>query len=135
MSTWSDLVAEVEARAANRCEYCRMHQSLQGATFHVEHVRPICLGGPSAFDNLALACPGCNLRKASRVEAPDPDTTATVPLLNPRTQHWSEHFRWQGYHVLGMTPTGRATVWALDFNHPRRVLIRQAEELFKLFPP
>jgi hypothetical protein len=26
-------------------------------------------------------------------------------------------------------------VFALDLNHPRRVLIRQAEALFDLFPP
>jgi hypothetical protein len=30
---------------------------------------------------------------------------------------------------------GRATVFALDLNHPRRLLIREAEELFDLFPP
>jgi len=30
---------------------------------------------------------------------------------------------------------GRATLLALNLNHPRRVLIRQAEELFGLFPP
>jgi hypothetical protein len=30
---------------------------------------------------------------------------------------------------------GRATAAALDFNHPRRIRIRQAEETFDLFPP
>jgi len=43
----------VEARAAGRCAYCRMHQSLQGATFHVEHVVPQARGGHSQLDNLA----------------------------------------------------------------------------------
>ena len=43
----------VRSRAGDRCEYCRMHQSLQGATFHVEHVRPASAGGPSSPDNLA----------------------------------------------------------------------------------
>jgi len=33
-----------------------------------------------------------------------------------------------------LTPTGRATVALLYLNHPRRLLIRQAEELFGLFP-
>lgn len=37
----------VEGRAEGRCEYCRMHHSLQGATFHVEHVVPRCKGGDS----------------------------------------------------------------------------------------
>ena len=58
------IVAEVEQRAAGRCEYCRMHQSLQGATFHVEHIVPTVLGGSSTLSNLAWACPGCNLQKS-----------------------------------------------------------------------
>ena len=63
MTSWSEIGREVEHRAAGRCEYCRMHQSLQGATFHVEHVIPRCLGGTSEFGNLAWACPSCNLHK------------------------------------------------------------------------
>jgi hypothetical protein len=38
MSSWSEHAREVETRAGSRCEYCRMHQALQGATFHVEHI-------------------------------------------------------------------------------------------------
>jgi hypothetical protein len=34
MSSWSEIVVQVEARAASRCEYCRMHQALQGGTLH-----------------------------------------------------------------------------------------------------
>jgi 5-methylcytosine-specific restriction endonuclease McrA len=44
-----------------------MHQSLQGATFHIEHVIPRVRGGTSELENLALACPSCNLHKADRV--------------------------------------------------------------------
>lgn len=44
-----------------------MHQLLQGATFHIEHVIPRVLGGSDNTDNLALACPSCNLHKADRV--------------------------------------------------------------------
>jgi hypothetical protein len=36
---------------------------------------------------------------------------------------------------VGLTPTGRATVAALDLNHPRRLRIREPEEWFNLFPP
>jgi hypothetical protein len=56
-------------------------------------------------------------------------------LFNPRVQRWSEHFRWDGHRVVALTPTGRATVATLELNHHRRMLIRQAEELFALFPP
>lgn len=58
-----------------------------------------------------------------------------VALFNPRVMLWEDHFRWEGYSVLGLTPTGRATVLALFLKEPRRLLVRQAEELFGLFPP
>jgi hypothetical protein len=112
-----------------------MHQSLQGATFHVEHIIPRSRGGQTQLDNLAWACPSCNLHKANRVEVIDADTGNQVPLFNPRLDNWQAHFRWDGYRVVGHTPTGRATIAALDLNHSRRVQIRQAEELFALFPP
>jgi HNH endonuclease len=135
MTSRRDLEQQVEARAAGRCEYCRMHQSLQGATFHVEHVVPRSRGGHSQLDNLAWACPSCNLHKANRIEVIDPDTGRQVPLFHPRVDDWQAHFRWDGYRVVGQTPIGRATVAALALNHPRRLQIRQAEELFELFPP
>jgi hypothetical protein len=112
-----------------------MHQALQGGTFHVEHIIPTARGGPSTLENLAWSCPGYNLRKSDRIEVRDPDSGAIVPLFNPRSDRWSEHFRWENYLLIGTTPRGRATVSALDLNHPRRLLIRQAEQLFGLFPP
>jgi hypothetical protein len=112
-----------------------MHQSLQGATFHVEHVIPQSRGGHSQLDNLAWACPSCNLHKASRVEALDPETGNQVPLFHPRADNWEIHFRWDCYDLVGQTPVGRATVAALRLNHLRRIQIRQVEELFALFPP
>ena len=133
--SWSQTVAEVADRAAGRCEYCRMHQSLQGATFHVEHVVPSVQGGESALPNLAWACPGCNLRKSDRTQATDPDTGETVPLFHPREHTWSDHFAWDVFRVIGLSATGRATIAALQFNHERRLRIRQSEQLFGLFPP
>jgi hypothetical protein len=135
MTSPRDIERQVEARAVGRCEYCRMHQALQGATFHLEHVMPLSRGGHSQLDNLAWACPSCNLRKANRIDAIDPDTGNRVPLFNPRSDNWDEHFRWEGYRIIGQTPIGSATVAALELNHPRRIQIRQAEELFELFPP
>jgi hypothetical protein len=133
--SWAEAVRTVETRAGQRCEYCRMHQALQGATFHVEHVIPASAGGSDELDNLAWACPSCNLKKSNRREAGDPETGAAVPLFHPRADRWAEHFAWDGYLVLGLTPVGRATVAAFDMNHSRRVLIRTAEERLGLFPP
>src|SRR5208282_6682094 len=94
MAAWPEIMRLVEARAGRRCEYCRMHQALQGATFHIEHIVPRALGGASQPDNLALACPSCNLHKADRVQVPNPDSIGTVALFNPRTDAWADHFRW-----------------------------------------
>ncbi len=135
MTSWAETVRFVERRARERCEYCCMHQALQGATFHVEHVVPLSCSGPSVPDNLAWACPGCNLKKSNRQTAADPTTGASVSLFNPRTDAWDDHFGWQGYLMVGLTPVGRALVEAFDLNRDRRVLIRQAEELFGFFPP
>jgi 5-methylcytosine-specific restriction endonuclease McrA len=68
-----------------------MHESLQGATFHVEHIIPQSKGGESSLENIALACPGCNLRKADRTTAADTATGEQVPLFHPIRQRWQEH--------------------------------------------
>ena len=112
-----------------------MHQSLQGAEFHTEHVVPSAAGGSDEAGNLALACPTCNLAKSDRTAAADPDTGRDVPLYNPRRQVWADQFAWVGRHLAGRTPAGRATVDALGLNSPRRLRIREVEEAFGLFPP
>jgi hypothetical protein len=125
----------VENRAEGRCEYCRIHQGLQGAQFHLEHVVPLSRGGATDLDNLAWACPGCNLRKSDRVEAVDPETGIATSLFHPRLHAWNEHFGWDDYEIVGLSQQGRGTISALDLNHPRRIRIRQAEQSFGLFPP
>jgi hypothetical protein len=112
-----------------------MHESLQGATFHIEHVIPTARGGNDRPENLAWACPGCNLAKTDQVEAQDPETGQRVPLFSPRKDVWADHFSWNGHEVIARTAVGRATLALLDLNRPRRILIRQAEEHFGLFPP
>ena len=129
------LARQVEARASGRCEYCRMHQALQGATFHLEHIIPSSCGGATVLENLAWACPTCNFRKSDRESGVDPGSGLTVPFYNPRYEAWSIHFCWKGYEVDGLTPVGRATIATLDLNHPKRIFIRRAEELFGYFPP
>jgi hypothetical protein len=130
-----ELSREVRARANGRCQYCLMHESLQGATFHIEHIIPQCKGGRSDLENLVLACPGCNLHKAGRVSAIDPAVGDPVKLFHPIEQLWSEHFRLNGYRIEGLTAVGRATVEALTLNHFRRQRIREVEETFGLYPP
>ncbi len=135
MTSRAELERLVADRAGHRCEYCRMHEALQGARFHLEHVLPIAVGGATHLDNLAWACPSCNLHKSRRLEATDPDTGRAALLFHPRSHVWQEHFSWDDYHIIGLTATGRATVAAFGFNEPRKILIRQAEQTFRLFPP
>ena len=118
---------EVRKRARERCEYCRMTQEIQGAEFHVEHIVPRARKGLDELDNLALACPSCNLRKSDRAEHADPRTGRPERLYHPRNDRWSEHFRFEGLRIVGRTPVGRATVAALDLNTGRRIAIRAIE--------
>lgn len=127
----SDIPASVREkvveRAKNRCEYCRLAQAGQEAQFHIDHIRPRSASGETALDNLALACVSCSLRKAARVSAVDPEAGSVVPLFNPRTQAWSEHFQWSGNLLVGLTPTGRALIQALDMNRSLILAIRKEE--------
>ena len=129
------LHAEVVLRAGQRCEYCQLSQLGQEAAFHIDHVVPRAADGPTTADNLALACVSCSLRKWAKQTATDPDSGEEVPLFNPRTQAWAEHFRWEGERVVPLTPTGRATVAALAMNRPLIVAIRHEEIARGRHPP
>ena len=108
----------VTLRAGRRCEYCQMHQSLQGATFHLEHIIPRILGGSSELGNLALACPSCNLHKADRTSASNSSNGEVIPFFNPRLDDWDD------YTLIAKTEIGRVTIQALDLNHERGFDIR-----------
>jgi hypothetical protein len=116
----------VVERAAHRCEYCQSPELIIGGPMHVEHIVPQIRGGSTDFDNLALACARCNLHKATRTRYRDPVSGRTVLLFNPRIQTWRRHFAWSedGTRILGRTQSGRATVIALNMNHPTIVLSR-----------
>lgn len=122
-------------RASNRCEYCFLSQDGQAATFHIDHVIPLAEGGQTVEDNLALACVSCSLRKAARLKATDPATGDETLIYNPRRQDWPEHFRWDSVRIVGLTPTGRATVAALAMNRPIILEIRAEEALLDRHPP
>ena len=129
------LRADVAKRAGERCEYCGLAQVGQEAAFHVDHVVPISENGPTTADNLALACVSCSLRKWAKLTAPDPESAAEVPLFNPRSQKWSDHFRWDEVIVVPLTSTGRATVAGLAMNRPLIVDIRREEIARGRHPP
>lgn len=109
------------------CAYCRSPESLMGVAFEVDHVIQRSAGGRATLDNLCLSCPTCNRHKASRVTAPDPASGRPAPLYHPNRDKWADHFAWSddGFQIIGLTLTGRATVEALRFNRPAMVTLRQ----------
>jgi hypothetical protein len=135
MAISAGLRRQVVERAGGRCEYCGLTQVGQEAAFHVDHAVPVSAGGPTNLDNLALACVSCSLRKGARRVAPDPQTGGAVALFNPRRDAWRVHFRWDGVRVVGLTPTGRATVEALRMNRPLAWAIRAEKAHRGRHPP
>src|SRR5687767_3221253 len=105
--SWAATKQFVHERADFTCEYCQTSQRT--------------IGDDPA--NLCLSCASCNLSKAKATAAKDPLIGQTVPLFNPRTQSWSEHFQWieNGTQVLGLTPEGRATVMRFRMNLTRLI--------------
>jgi hypothetical protein len=116
----------VAERARGCCEYCRSQARFALQPFSVEHIIPRSQGGQTTLDNLALACQGCNNHKYTKTEGPDPVSGDNVSLYHPRQQRWRDHFAWNDDFtlIIGLTPTGRATVETLRLNREGLVNLR-----------
>ena len=92
----------------------------------MEHITPRVRQGSNNDNNLACACRGCNGSKGDRVSAIDPQTEEYAPFYNPRLDRWESHFEWDStqLQLVGRTPTGRATISALQLNRPPVVKLR-----------
>ena len=119
---------QIIERAHGRCEYCQTQQAIV-VSMEVDHIIPEVAGGKTTLDNLGYACVGCNGFKLDFQVSLDPETGQEAPLYNPRTEHWSEHFRWSadGTILLGLTATGRATIARLRIN---RAVVVEARRLW-----
>lgn len=124
----------VRQRAGDRCEFCYLPQAFVPVTFHVEHIIPKQHGGSDDADSLCYACNRCNWHKGPNLTGIDSDTGQIVPLFNPRRQSWQDHFAWHGAIIIGLTPTGRATVQVLQMNAPRRLRLRSRLRARGLLP-
>lgn len=118
--------AFVIQRANNRCEYCQLPQQGYEATFNIDHAIASQHRRDDRRENLAFCCPKCNRKKGPNLAGIDPVTQAIVPLFNPRTDHWTDHFHWRGFAIESATPKGRATIAVLDLNSEDRILLRRA---------
>ncbi|MFL5801297.1 MAG: HNH endonuclease, partial [Roseiflexaceae bacterium] len=127
----------VIVRAQGCCEYCRSQARYATESFSVEHILARAKGGTTAPENLALACQGCNNHKYDKTEAPDPVSGTLVSLYHPRRDRWEEHFVWSDNFtlILGLTPSGRATVEALYLNREGVVNLRRLLYAVGQHPP
>ena len=91
-------------------------------------------GGATTAENLALSCFDCNRFKGSDIASLDPISGSLVPLFNPRSDDWEEHFQIEGGNICALTAVGRATVRLLKLNLPVRVEIRATLALGGRFP-
>ncbi len=127
----------VADRAQGCCEYCRTQARYSADSFTVDHITPRSQSGPTTPNNLALCCHGCNQHKSTHTAMTDSVTGLRTPLFHPREHRWEEHFTWNEDFtlILGLTPTGRATVAALKLNRTGLVNLRRALYAIGEHPP
>jgi HNH endonuclease len=131
----TEIRRQVIARAHECCEYCLIHQDDAATAHQVDHVIALKHGGQTNLANLALACQLCNRYKGSDLTTLDRDSRELVPLFNPRLQRWNEHFELASAQIIGLTPTGRATIELLQINDEARLLDRQELIVAGRYPP
>jgi hypothetical protein len=125
----------VRLRAAGVCEYCRLPEAAVPTGFVIDHIVARQHRGPTVAENLALACPECNLHKGPNLTSLDPPGTGAITrLFNPRVDLWTDHFRWNGAELVGLSPIGRATILCLNINDPLRLDLRRSLMEEGLFP-
>jgi hypothetical protein len=98
-----------------------MPQSATVLPHEVDHIRSLKHGGLSTLENLCWSCAWCNSFKGSDIATHPPDSDEIVPLFNPRTDRWDEHFFWEGPALRGKTAIGSATIALLRINQPERI--------------
>lgn len=133
----SEQKKKVAERARHCCEYCRSQARFAIQAFSVEHIIPKSQGGKTTLENLALACQGCNNHKYNKTEGMDPINWQVVSLYHPRKHRWNEHFAWNDEFtlIIGLTPTGRATVESLQLNRDGLVNLRKVLYAMGEHPP
>jgi hypothetical protein len=116
---------QVRQRATACCEYCGKPEGFSPIEHQIDHVIAVQHGGSDAIDNLVYACFRCNNKKGSNIASLDRDTDQLVPLFNPRTDTWGDHFFEDDGQIKAKTSTGRVTVLVLGFNDPKEVELRK----------
>ena len=116
----------VAKRAQEEGEYCLTPAEYSSDPFVVEHIS-LGKGWTNRFGKFDFTRHGCNGHKHAKVTVIDSIGEEAQPLYNPRTQSWSEHFKWNEdqTQIIGQTPVGRATIAALHLNRPGVINLRR----------
>lgn len=127
----------VISRSKGYCEYCKSPADFTTEPFSIEHILPRSKQGSDTYENLAYACIGCNIYKSDLTEFLDVVSQAIVPLFNPRTMEWQEHFIWDDSltTLIGKTAAGRVTIEALKLNRKPLKNLRRALIAINEHPP
>ena len=125
---------QVRARAGGQCEYCLLAEEHAYLPHEPDHIIAEKHGGETTALNLVLACFDCNRFKGSDIASIDPISSELVPLFNPRTHAWREHFHIEGGRILPLTPIGRVIERVLRLNLVERVEIRETLAQTERYP-
>ena len=128
------LVELVWRRAKNSCEYCRVPQEFDDATFEIDHIIARKHHGTPESINVCLSCFYCNSFKGSDIAGLDPRTKKLTRLFHPRRHQWGWHFRWDGPLLTGRTAIGRTTIRVLQINCREAVILRESLIAEGMFP-
>ncbi|MES2518193.1 MAG: HNH endonuclease signature motif containing protein [Bacteroidota bacterium] len=117
----------VMSRAGHRCEYCRVLEYLSSFDYHIDHIIGVQHGGSNSLNNLAYVCSPCNWKKGPNISTILQLEGPLIPLFNPRTQDWFEHFEVQKGTLVGKSSIGEATIKLLELNQDNKI-----EERFEM---
>lgn len=124
----------VEERAEGICEYCLINIADTYLGGEIEHIISIKHRGETEANNLALACQPCNRNKGSDLGSISEKSRQLIRFFNPRTDKWSEHFRFNQSVIETLTEIGEVTAEILGFNDFERVQERKGLIGIKRFP-
>lgn len=117
----------VMSRASHRCEYCRVLEYLSSFDYHIDHIIGIQHGGSNSLNNLAYVCSTCNWKKGPNISTILHLHGPLIPLFNPRTQDWFEHFEVKKGILEAKTTIAKATIKLLELNQDNKI-----EERFEM---
>jgi hypothetical protein len=135
MARWisAELRQTIADRAKSLCEYCLIAEEDTFYGCEVDHIISLKHGGSSEPENLAYACALRNRAKGSDVGSVSTSGEFTR-FFNPRTDHWSEHFRLERAAISPLTTIGEVTARIFGFNDGARLHEREEMIRFGKYP-